>query len=217
MDIYRIPKADALATAWNASKPNWVWKGCLRLLEQERTSSDAQPHEQLRLKLELYKREKITLLSESFAEITNEIPWAEVWYNPFQGHEQPYRIANDGSDTITVSSRSSRCYRLIAQIPGTGYHAYEVNSGSKSSVLQVALACQFEDSFAAGSFSESLALYRRRFAAFQDRFHYDQHLSSLRHRIDNMRFSSPDPDDDGDVNGGSDSDNDFGHFVSSYD
>lgn len=89
-------------------------------------------------------------------------------------------------------------------------------ASKKQSVLQIALGLKFEDSFNAMSFSESLGIYRRRFKAFHEKFLYDQHLTSLHHRIINelnvsdreLREHTPVLEDD----------DEFGNFVgSSYD
>lgn len=212
--VFKIPPGSTSLLKWNTSKV--VWSGSMRLVEQEDTdvADSAAPHTGLRLKLELYNREHISLLLEDFSEIDAEVPWAEVWYNPFAECDVAYAIANDGSDTIAMTAELAKYYKIITQIPGTGYHPLQ--TAQKGSLLQVALGLKFEDSFSAVSFLESLATYKRHFRKYQDKYSYDKHLSTLQQKIrENLRM----PLDDLRENTPSDyDDDDFGNFVgASYD
>lgn len=221
VSMLRIPPGEISLKKWDTSVDNIVWNGHLRLYEQEVTdtgdSAASAAFEGLRLKLELYNPEMITLLLEDFVEMASDVPWAEVWYNPFHETEMHYKIANDGSDTITVSPQSARYYRIVAQLPGTGYHPMETSTGTNGCILQVALGLRFNDEFTAILFAEALATYRRRFRNYQDKFLYDKHLLLLQNKIfeslripeEELREATPLSDFE---------DDEFGNFVgSSYD
>lgn len=199
---------------WHTEKV--VWKGAIRLVEQELTDVDGAhaPYEGLRLKIELYNRVPVSLLLEDFAEAETEVPWAEVWYNPFAECELAYSLANDRSQTIAMTPELPKYYKIITQLPGTGYHPLE--GLERGTELQVALGLKFDDLYTAVSFSESLGIYRRHFRNYQDKFCYDRHLLTLQQKIraelrlpDDLREHTPASDFD---------DDDFGSFVgSSYD
>lgn len=209
---FKIPPGKISVSNW--SKDSIVWKGSLRLLEQETViEENAAPYMGLRLKLELFNKEKLTLLLEDFTEVDNDVQWAEVWYNPRDEGAPGFCVANDGEETIEITE-SPKYYKIITQLPKTGYHPLE--GESKGSTLQVALGIKFEDSFSAVSFAESLGIYRRRYRTLEEKFHYDKHLLTLQQRIRNGLGVS---DDEKESTPASDfDDDDFGNFVgSSYD
>lgn len=219
--VFRIPPGENSLKKWNTSAENIVWKGHLRLCEQEVSDAGdtaaSSAFEGLRLKLELYNPEVITQLLEDFVELESDVPWAEVWYNPFSESDMHYKISNDGSETIQVSPTSSRNYKIIAQLPGAGYHPLDSGEDTKGCILQIALGLRFEDEFTAILFAETLATYRRRFRNYQDKFLYDKHLLLLQNKIlENLKIPveelrEPTPISDFE-------DDDFGNFVgSSYD
>lgn len=210
----KIPPGKPSLAKWNTDPSNVVWKGSVRLIEQEMTdaSGPSAVFEGLRLKLELYNHHPSLLPDQT----DTCIPWAEVWYNPVAEANNGFCIANDGEDTISVSPESSRYYRIITQLPGTGYHPLHTESNPSGLILQVALGLKFDDLFTAVSFAEALGIYRKRFNSYQDTFLYNQHLSDLQQKIiDDLtlpthvveKSDTPDFDDD-----------EFGGFVgSSYD
>lgn len=229
VSVFKIPPGEISLSKWNAAPENVVWQGHLRLLEQEvEDSSSSAPLQGLRLKLELYNHEKLTQVLEDFVEVENDTQWAEVWYNPFKESELHYKIANDGEDTIQVTPQSSSYYKIITQLPGSGYHPLNLeNEGAnsesatgserKGGVLQIALGLKFDDKFTAILFSEALATYRRRFRNVQDKNLYDKHLLTLQRKImeglriqeEDLREATPMSDFE---------DDEFGNFVgSSYD
>lgn len=208
----KIPPGKASLARWNTDPSNVVWKGSVRLIEQEmaETSGPSAMFEGLRLKLELFNHDP-SLLSDP---ANNLVPWAEVWYNPLVDANNGFCIANDGEDTICVTEESARYYKIITQLPGTGYHPLNNGSNPTGLILQVALGLKFDDLFTAVSFAEALGIYRKRFNSYQDTFLYNQHLSDLQQKIiDDLilpkteKSETPDFDDD-----------EFGGFVgSSYD
>lgn len=210
--VFKIPPGDISLSKWNTTNSNYIWKGSLRLIEQEMVQDDIAPYKGLRLKLELFNNEKLTLLLEDFTEVETEVQWAEVWYNP--PLDGGFSIANNGDETIKMTPESPKYYKIITQLPGTGYHPFEVPA--KDPILQVALGLKFEDSFSAVTFVESMGIYRRRFRNVQDKYQYDKHLLTLQQKIlsglrvqDESREPTPGSDFD---------DDDFGNFVgSSYD
>lgn len=227
--VFKIPPGEILLSRWKTDPENIVWQGSLRLLEQEveLDANDSSGEQNLlRLKLELYNHEKLTQFLEDFVEVENDMQWAEVWYNPFLESELHYKIANDGEDTIRVTPQSSLYYKIIAQLPGSGYHPLECDNFNveneedkentkKAGVLQIALGLKFPDKFTAVLFSEALAMYRRRFRSVQDTKLYDKHLLVLQRKITGLRIE----DELKEATPMSDfEDDEFGNFVgSSYD
>lgn len=219
VSVFKIPPGEVSLARWNTDKDNIVWKGSLRFYEQEVTDSDSgspSVFEGLRLKLELFNHEKMTLLLEDFTEVDNKVPWAEIWFNPFQECDMNYTIANNGEDTITVTPQSARYYKIITQLPGTGYHPIAADPDSKGCILQIALGLKFEDNFTAILFAEALATYKRRFRNYKDQLLYEQHFLQLQKkimhglRIPEEELREPTPMSDFE-------DDDFGNYVGSYD
>lgn len=218
--VFKIPPGEVTLPRWDTKEQNVVWKGNLRLIEEEETIEDEiekEPYELLRLKLEFYNADKADPLLDNIEGFDKSQVWAEAWFNPFREQGIDWAIANDKDDTIKMTPESPKYYKVVLQLPGSGYHPFSFKMASKKqSVLQIALGLKFEDSFNAMSFSESLGIYRRRFKAFHEKFLYDQHLTSLHHRIINelnvsdreLREHTPVLEDD----------DEFGNFVgSSYD
>lgn len=210
----RIPPGKPSLSKWKTDASKVVWKGSVRLIEQEMTeiTGPSAIYEGLRLKLELYNHSS-HLLPDSPDAL---VPWAEVWYNPWAETSNQFCIANDGEDTISVSAESNRYYKIVTQLPGTGYHPWKCQSSQSGLILQVALGLKFDDAFAAISFAEALGIYRKRFNSYQDTYLYNQHLSDLQQKIiDDLVVSrnTPEKSDTPDCD-----DDEFGGFVgSSYD
>lgn len=219
--VFKIPPGEVSLSRWETKGPNVVWKGSLRLIEEEEEEeehaedavSKKEPYQRLRLKLEFYNKDPSGGLLDDFTGIGQESVWAEAWFNPFRELSIDCSVANDGNETIKMTPESPKYYRAVLQLPGSGYHPFPLQkASSKQSVLQVALGMKFDDSFNAMSFSESIGIYRRRFKAYQEKFIYDKHLTNLQHKIINelnisekeLREITPCSDDD-----------DFGNFVSS--
>lgn len=215
--VFKIPPGEVSLRRWETKGENVVWRGKLRLLEVEEDDNDEnskkEPYQLLRLKLELYRKDPAEGLVDNLTEGGNEGIWAEAWYNPFRELGIDCSVANDGEDSIQMVPESAKYYRVVLQLPRSGYHPFLVKRASnKQSVLQVALGMKFQDSFDAMTFAEGIGIYRRRFKAYQEKYLYDKHLSRLQHKIVNdltisekeLRENTPASDDD-----------DFGNFVSS--
>lgn len=150
-------------------------------------SKDRKDTAGLRAKIELSNVWTIPPMVGSLTSISKDFTWAEIWYN--QG-----KVGNNGEETV-VMSESKRVYRVLAQLPGSGYHQKELKPQGNSlkvqskglkdtksessellkhqdttadSPIQVALALEFPDSYNASSFSEALGLYKRRYLSFQE-------------------------------------------------
>lgn len=227
--LYKVPPGPVRATGWKLDKNTAVWRGLLRLVEEEiiddyptglqephdttiiesnnQQSSNAptsnvqlynenqpqnetdlsdpsqrSPYLSLRAKLECFNSKSIV------PGFSKEFMWAEVWYNP---PDPEWQVANNGEETIKISSDSTRTYRVIAQCPKSGYHPK-----IDDHVPQVALAMRFSDPSEASEFSEALGLYRRRFEYLKEQ---------LRINVGFVETNSDFDDDDSD---------DFDEFVS---
>lgn len=207
--VFKIPPGSPKLGNWTTS--DVVWKGSLRVIEQEDTEvSERSRVSGLRLKLELYNNETLNLLLEDFFRVHKEIPWAEVWYNPFLESGLGFVIGNDGQDTIMTTPESSKYYKIITQLPRSGYHPFK--PPEKGFLLQVALGLKFGNSSDSAAFSESLAIYRRRFRNYHEPALYEKQLHDLQLRVlrdlclalDEERTPTPMSDFD---------DDDFGNFV----
>lgn len=209
--IFKIPPGDE----WDLKQTNIVWQGRLRLIEQESIQEEPsndiiKPFDGLRAKIELFNRLP-----------TGDEIWAEIWYNPVCQLESDVSLANNGQETIQLKN-SSRFYKIIAQLPGSGYHPLRHNY--KDNHVQVALGLKFNDTHLAISFQESLMIYKRRFRNYEDQYQSDinqkdqlhlmkSNLDSFYHKIENHlnldsvtnHVSELDLDDN----------DDFGDFVTS--
>lgn len=208
--VFKIPPGLASLGNWTTS--DVVWKGCLKVVEQEEVDVEDDSRAcGLRLKLELYNHELLNLLLEVFSEVEQDTPWAEVWYNPFEGSEFKFSIGNDGQDTIAKSAESSKYYRIVTQLPGTGYHPFQ--PPEKGPLLQVALGLKFDNPVDSAEFSESLAIYKRRFQNYHYTALYEKQLQALQEkvlkdlRLSQENYRTPTPSSEFD-------DDDFGNFVS---
>lgn len=216
VNAYKIPPGNVSLSKWNLLDQNIVWRGSAQLIEEEViddeleafapvpdkwSGGDMQAHgrqgdhleQGLRLKLVLYNNKR------SSENCDEHIAWAETWYNPLsvEGDEQAsdkIYIANDRQETIQATE-SRGYYKIISQLPGSGYHPYLGETywdESENAPLQVALGLRFADSFDAISFSESLALYKRRFKNFEEQYQYEKKLLEIEKKLRNLSL-----DDDG--------------------
>lgn len=207
--VFKIPPGEVSLKHWNSKSV--VWRGALRLVEEEQTSvtTEDAPFLGLRLKLELLNS-KPNLLAHANSLALRSL-WAEVWFNPFLDTDMEYKIGNDGSETLTMTPESTKYYRILTQLPDSGY--FPVQLKENGPLIQIALGLAFPDLSAASAFSESIATYKRHFRNFQEKFVYDQHLSEIQSRIGSLQFPAtsyegPESSDD----------DDFGNFVgASYD
>lgn len=191
------------------------------------------PYNGLRLKLELYNTVTVPPTVGSLTTTTKDLVWAEIWYNPAPlkdtdnsyfginsdlgdanegdlGVElksgSSYTIANNGEETIQ-GTESSKYYKIISQIPESGYHPYDPTHGSEK-VLQVALGLKFDESFNAVSFAESLAIYKRRYRNFEDQYNDEHNLLFIETNLkkltlSNNEYEDDEDDDDNDISVGS--------------
>lgn len=172
------------------------------------------PYKGLRLKLELYNTMTVPPSVGNLTSVKKDLIWAEVWYNPdpmphsqdflsddnndgtYDEHDYTYSIANNGQDTIQMTE-SPKFYKVIAQIPGSGYHPFDpkqvsndekiistdsIDINDKSiddKIIQIALGLKFDESFGAVSFAESLGIYRRRYRNFEDQYKYELNLLEI--------------------------------------
>lgn len=162
--VHKIPPGDK----WELNEKSEIWKGSLRLIEQEiifdeNDSESANidgvrsAFEGLRAKIELYNINN-----------NEDVVWGEVWYNPVLRDSKGARIANNGQETIQMR-HSMRDYKIIGQLPGSGYHPIMNDETDSNPNIQIGLALRLEQ-FLAISFLESLSLYKRRFKNYQDQF-----------------------------------------------
>ncbi|KAK6456510.1 uncharacterized protein RJT20DRAFT_135262 [Scheffersomyces xylosifermentans] len=179
--------------------------------QQEKRPS--KPFECLRAKLELYNEVVIPPGVGSLTSTKKDVIWAETWYNPSPilaedlGADEYFKIANNGQETIQMTKESSKYYKIIAQLPGSGYHPFTKDNvqgfdDDNGMLLQVALGLKFYESFDNISFSESLNIYKRRFRNFEDQYRYElklleiQQKSSVLSINDQPQSNSPDSVDE---------------------
>lgn len=242
VSVFVIPPGDAKMLRWDALSQNTLWKGQIRLIEQESIkggpdfalslpsglsdeaaaahvpvgrflSEPTKPMDGLRLKLELYNKQKVPPSVGSLTTTSKDTVWGQVWYNPvdFSREEEglgAFFIANNQEETIQMSD-SAKHYKIIVQLPGSEYVPYE-NPRNNLSQQQVALGLCFNDRTTALVFSEAISVYKRRFRNYQDQYFFE-------HRV--FQFGSVSLEDkfgiDPVLNEGHDDDDDFGAFQSS--
>lgn len=239
VSVLRIPPGEVRLQAWNLDESNIIWRGDMRLVEEEIVYDDEQdpvadhleldspksmctspvsparlgprtPQEKLRLKLELFNSNK-----------GSDLLWAEVWYIPIlesdlTKNEDCYYVANNCQETIQVTPESHKYYKIIAQIPGTGCQLFLQSDHNlkEDQSLQVALGLKFWDSFSAISFAESLSLYRKRFRSFEEQYSYELQLLHIHEKYNSLSLGLQMEDflRSGTTDEGQ-NDSDFGDFV----
>ena len=277
VSVFRIPPGELSLSKWDLSDSNTIWKGSLRLTEEELIQEDKgvfcngsngveseclssftvgdkpsaffekdsevapiKPYKGLRLKLEFFNFKDSLVVPPNESRMEDEKIWAEVWYNPLPAEEDnsgvdftQYCIANNREETIQMTPQSSKFYKIIVQLPGSGYHPFiqEEEQIEEGYLLQVALGLKISENFAAISFSESLNIYRRRFKNFVDQYNYELRLSEVESRQNLLSINNNDIPDDSrtdegsvnqapgnfadndDENNDDNDDDDFGDFV----
>ena len=224
VSVFRIPPGELSLSKWDINDSNIIWRGSLRLTEEELIQEDKgvflngsngvesecfssftvgdkpsafflkdtevapiKPYKGLRLKLELFNYNDSLVAPPNESGMEDEKIWAEVWYNPLPAEQDneldpaQYSIANNKQETIQMTPQSAKFYKLIVQLPGSGYHPFiqEEEQIEDGYLLQVALGLKISENFAAISFSESLSIYRRRFKNFVDQYNYELRLSEI--------------------------------------
>ena len=238
VSVFRIPPGELSLSKWDINDSNIIWKGNLRLTEEELIQEDKgvffngsnaieseyfssftvgdkpsaffqkdsevapiKPYKGLRLKLELFNFNDSVVATPNESRMEDEKIWAEVWYNPLPAELDrsefdlaEYCIANNKQETIQMTPQSAKFYKLIVQLPGSGYHPFiqEEEQIEDGYLLQVALGLKINENFAAISFSESLSIYRRRFKNFVDQYNYELRLSEIESKLKHLSLNSED-------------------------
>lgn len=181
-----------------------VWSGTLVLVEQECDSSEEdvprKPCVALRLKVCLCNAAE---------------EWAEVWYNPLNKDETRYAIARDGLETIEILLEDCRHFRVVAQLPGSGYHPMHHPSGAVLDAhdppVQVALMLRFDSVHDGYAFLDALDRYHRKFASAVDTYLYEMRLVEAETKMRNAMLTRKCMHDQEKID--DDDDDDFGTFV----
>lgn len=270
VSIFRIPPGEVSLSKWNLKDSNTIWKGDMRLIEEELVQEDIdvfsqnanaevgssttmdkkqskvaeadlaliKPYKGLRLKMELFNVSNSLVVPPNDSRMEELAIWAEVWYNPLgdESDDQKtnqYSIANNGQETIQMTPQSARYYKIIVQLPGTGYHPFlheDEQTSQQDNLVQVALGLKISENFAAISFSESLSIYKRRFQNFVEQYQYELRLSEAQNKQKHLSLdmksnvNEGEPatsknsehnhrDNDSDDDDDDDEDDDFGDFV----
>jgi len=245
VSVFRIPPGEISLSKWDLNDSNTIWKGSLRLTEEELIQEDnrvfytgpsgvesefssftvgdkpsaffqkdseaapIKPYKGLRLKLELFNFNNSLVVPPNESRMEDEKIWGEVWYNPLPAEEDnsevdftQYCIANNREETIQMTPQSVKFYKIIVQLPGSGYHPFiqEEEQVEDGYLLQVALGLKISENFAAISFSESLNIYRRRFKNFVDQYNYELRLSEVESRQKLLTINNDDPPNDSSIN-----------------
>lgn len=205
VSVFCIPPGEILLSKWNIEESNVLWRGKLRLVEQEFSGwndeeelAEFEKHGNddfenlyfgLRLKLELYNdqdKEK-----NIWRGCTKGRIWAEAYYNPrgecsekenlTKDGKGSYYIAKNLQETIEMTPQSSKFYRIIAQLPGSGYHPFRENKegAERSDIIQIALGLRLGNSTEASMFSESLFLYKKRFLELEEQLRINALIPEL--------------------------------------
>lgn len=114
--VFKIPPGEVTLPRWDTKEQNVVWKGNLRLIEEEETIEDEiekEPYELLRLKLEFYNADKADPLLDNIEGFDKSQVWAEAWFNPFREQGIDWAIANDKDDTIKMTQNLRNITKLF--------------------------------------------------------------------------------------------------------
>lgn len=221
VSVFKIPPGDISMTDWNKYETNTVWRGNLKIIEEESfpesTDTDSDPHppalpiDRIRLKLELFNN-----LMSGPGKRSNEL-WAQVYFNP--AHEIKVAVNSDPEiqeETIQRTD-SYRLFKIIAQIPGSQY----IGSKDQNECIQVALGLKFGDKIDAYTFIERLTSYKKLFQSYVEQYKYE--LDMINMASLNLNDKNPEPapgindndknyltNYDNEIN---DNDDDFGDFV----
>lgn len=172
-----------------------LWEGNLRVVQEEdEEPASVLPYNSLRLKLEF--------LSSSSSGSASPL-WAETWYNPRRKIPgSGFTIANNGDETIELLLENCRSFKVIAQLPGSGYNPIDdiailslpssYSPGSSThTVKQVALEFRFEDELEGWAFLEVLDRYHGSYAAVVDSYHDNTELLEAQVKMKNVQISKP--------------------------
>ena len=163
--------------------------------EDERDGSKlVKPFHALKLKLVFFNK-----IEEEF------VPWAEVWYNPLDKPGENFSIAKNGEETIQLALENCQNFKIIAQLPGSGYHPIEqhpVSTAVESNITQIALELRFSKEEQGMSFLGALDRYHANYSSVLETYLYEEQLA----KTADLRLDSGIEDDELDDDG-------FGDFV----
>lgn len=170
--LYVVSAAQVAAGAEVSDPECIVWKGNLRMLEQEVIPSDLMdgtcddqfkytPIQSHNLKIEFFRK---TL------DNAHDL-WATVYYNPLPNSLGGQYISP--SSTIKSSAHCPAFYHVTAQLPLSEYIGSPAGE-SRGEPDQVALGLRFNDEGDAMEFRDSLQAYERRFKILEDDFYERQ-------------------------------------------
>ncbi|CAH6718498.1 hypothetical protein CLIB1444_01S08086 [[Candida] jaroonii] len=237
VEVFKIPPGEITLNQWTNYESNTVWKGSLRLIEQESFPTEGVNYEigedasQIS-DLPILPIDKIRLKIELFNTIDDDnLLWGQVFYNPLIDIKDDLIEVIDTSPSNTTGegiesssdvqietiqrTHSYRLFKIIVQIPGTNY-----SPNKQDKLIQVALGLKFDDKIDAYTFIERLQSYKKLFKSYVEQYNYDMDMLKLTTKqndlslndIENINFGEVNnfepPNDDADDN------DDFGDFVS---
>lgn len=180
--LYSIPCTDTLSTI-KFTERNKIWQGSLLFIEEEQLSNSYMEG------FEQTKNDKFIihpfLKMKSKLEFRNgRYLWGETWYCPVVEDlnlstttatnvdvQKVTKISHDGTNTI--EQISSNKFKVIVQLPNSGYKPYYPNH-SPDDLPQVALGLEFENPDMAAQFEYMLAVYDARFKYELQLYYYDR-------------------------------------------
>ena len=209
VSLYKIPHNSTCVFNWNLDNSKRVWQGNIKFFEQISTNSDSTKAETSGVSYEhrsdgddnkfivepfLGSQSKL-LFYNRLEEAQLEPIWGETWHIPLSQTEDSHlsltgntqlhmkrvnKISHDGRDTIIKTSDSDRHFKVIVQLPGSGYHPYIDEDDYDGSVVQVALGLEFRDLDQAYRFGEVLEEYDSRYGNLQRQYYYDRMMVAIK-------------------------------------
>ncbi|CAI5755793.1 unnamed protein product [Candida verbasci] len=190
-----------------------LWKGSIRLIEQEEINNDhnedhkklesrrylISPYTKLRLKLELYNDDNL---------------WGETWYNPIDLNKRDLNL-NNANISIqklkpiskdkeeTIAKIDDGLYKIIAQLPDTGYQPIIDGENNTSNADQIALCLKITNSKQNSKFEKALESYNKKYKEEQHSYYYNQLIYIVNQLNFNLDETLKDNEED-----------EFGDFVS---
>ncbi|RLV90936.1 hypothetical protein JA1_004240 [Spathaspora sp. JA1] len=189
---------------WDLYDKQKIWSGHMRFIEQD--AKEEKPNKgvtvekvgdvttytisqfgNLRSKLEFYNLSSQTGRDDI---------WAETWYNPLLDIQYDndmklsdtstmkltklHSIAHDKQDTIMPVDNSDRFFRIVLQLPGTGYHPCLEGQEYDKELVQVAVGLEIPAIKEGQRFNECLDIYNSRYEYVQHRYYYDGMIAAIK-------------------------------------
>lgn len=236
VEVFKIPPGEITLNQWTNYESNTVWRGSLRLIEQEsfpteKAIDDIELEDSQNSDLPILPINKIRLKVELFNTNNDDnLLWGQVYYNPLinikddlievidtkESSGEPSTSTDIPQIETIQRTHSYRLFKIIVQVPGTNYSPNKYDD----KLIQVALGLKFDDKIDAYTFIERLQSYKKLFTSYVEQYNYDIEMLQLTTKQSNMSLNDIDAINFTNINNFQppnndlDDNDDFGEFVS---